>query len=68
MPGKVCERASRPRGAPRAVEGQGLADRGRRGTVIHPHGQQSHGVVTLPASLAVTEPWAVGSRSASMPT
>src|SRR5581483_9128045 len=57
-----------PRGAPRALEGQRLADRGRRGSVIDSHGEQSHGVVTLPAPFAVTAPWAVGSRSASTPT
>src|SRR5262249_22818782 len=61
----ACEEIQ-PRDAFRPVEGERLAHRGRRGPVIDTQGQQSHGVVNLPAARAA--PWTVGSLRASTPT
>src|SRR5271157_2291360 len=46
------------------VKRQGLAHAGRRGAMIDPHGQQSHG---CPPAIRAA-PWAVGNLSASIPT
>ena len=66
-PGKAASERVEPLVAARAFEGQGLADRGRRGVVVDPHGQQPHGPLPVaPARLGGT-PWAVG-KSRSTPT
>ena len=57
-----------PGGVLGPVEGQRLADRGRRGPVVDPQSQQSHGVLILSTVVVLGAPWAVGSRSASTPT
>ena len=67
LPGKVSERALSPsshRGPSKATPRGPKPGR----MVVNPHGQQSHGDVILPATVAVTAQFAVGSRSASTPT
>src|SRR5271166_4011509 len=62
--GKGLRERFQPPGVFGFVERQRLAHAGRRGAMIDPHGQQSHGCP--PAVRAA--PWAVGNLSASIPT
>src|SRR6516225_3046477 len=64
--GEGARQEVQPGGATRPVEGERLADRGRRGPMVDSQGQQSHGVAILSAARAA--PWAVRSLSASTPT
>src|SRR5262249_329671 len=64
--GEAARQEVQPGGATRPVEGERLADRGRRGPMVDSQGQQSHGVAILSAARAA--PWAVRSLSASTPT